>query len=189
MNWKFCWKIKLTFLGSTVIIEKSWGAPSITKDGVSVAKAVELPDKLQNIGAKLVQDVANNTNDRAGDGTTCATVLARAIVTEGMDRIQKGTTHKFSKIKSFLKVSKSFNHSLGANGTDVRRGIQKAVDIIVEELKNLSKPIETSEEIAQVATISANGDKEVGALISQAMDRVGRRGVITVKDGKVKFSF
>ena len=81
------------FLGSTVIIEKSWGAPSITKDGVSVAKAVELPDKLQNIGAKLVQDVANNTNDRAGDGTTCATVLARAIVTEGMDRIQKGTYH------------------------------------------------------------------------------------------------
>ena len=83
--------MKPSFLGSTVIIEKSWGAPSITKDGVSVAKAVELPDKLQNIGAKLVQDVANNTNDRAGDGTTCATVLARAIVTEGMDRIQKGT--------------------------------------------------------------------------------------------------
>ena len=88
---KILLKINLPFLGSTVIIEKSWGAPSITKDGVSVAKAVELPDKLQNIGAKLVQDVANNTNDRAGDGTTCATVLARAIVTEGMDRIQKGT--------------------------------------------------------------------------------------------------
>jgi len=149
--------------GSTVIIEKSWGSPHITKDGVSVAKAVELPDKLQNIGAKLVQDVANNTNDKAGDGTTCATVLARAIVTEGMDRIQKG-----------------------ANGTDVRRGIQKAVNIIVEELKNISKPIETSDEIAQVATISANGDEEIGAIISNAMDRVGRRGVITVKDGKVK---
>merc|ERR1711990_1351668 len=133
--------------GSTVIIEKSWGSPHITKDGVSVAKAVELPDKLQNIGAKLVQDVANNTNDKAGDGTTCATVLARAIVTEGMDRIQKG-----------------------ANGTDVRRGIQKAVNVIVEELKNISKPIETSDEI--------------GAIISNAMDRVGRRGVITVKDGK-----
>merc|ERR1711937_1043743 len=147
--------------GSTVIIEKSWGSPHITKDGVSVAKAVELPDKLQNIGAKLVQDVANNTNDKAGDGTTCATVLARAIVTEGMDRIQKG-----------------------ANGTDVRRGIQKAVNIIVEELKNISKPIETSDEIAQVATISANGDEEIGAIISNAMDRVGRRGVITVKDGK-----
>jgi len=126
-----------------------------------VAKAVELPDKLQNIGAKLVQDVANNTNDKAGDGTTCATVLARAIVTEGMDRIQKG-----------------------ANGTDVRRGIQKAVNVIVEELKNISKPIETSDEIAQVATISANGDEDIGAIISNAMDRVGRRGVITVKDGK-----
>merc|ERR1712106_578143 len=147
--------------GSTVIIEKSWGSPPITKDGVSVAKAIDLPDKLQNIGAKLVQDVASNTNDKAGDGTTCATVLARAIVTEGMDRIQKG-----------------------ANGTDVRRGIQKAVDIILIELAALSKPIATSEEIAQVATISANGDIEVGALISQAMDRVGRRGVITVKDGK-----
>merc|ERR1712156_1201788 len=147
--------------GSTVIIEKSWGSPHITKDGVSVAKAVELPDKLQNIGAKLVQDVANNTNDKAGDGTTCATVLARAIVTEGMDRIQKG-----------------------ANGTDVRRGIQKAVNIIVEELKNISKPIETSDEIAQVATISANGDEDIGSIISNAMDRVGRRGVITVKDGK-----
>merc|ERR1712212_1340371 len=147
--------------GSTVIIEKSWGSPHITKDGVSVAKAVELPDKLQNIGAKLVQDVANNTNDKAGDGTTCATVLARAIVTEGMDRIQKG-----------------------ANGTDVRRGIQKAVNVIVEELKSLSKPIETSDEIAQVATISANGDIDVGALIARAMERVGRRGVITVKDGK-----
>merc|ERR1712156_329222 len=147
--------------GSTVIIEKSWGSPHITKDGVSVAKAVELPDKLQNIGAKLVQDVASNTNDKAGDGTTCATVLARAIVTEGMDRIQKG-----------------------ANGTDVRRGIQKAVNIIVEELKNISKPIETSDEIAQVATISANGDEDIGSIISNAMDRVGRRGVITVKDGK-----
>merc|ERR1719197_1422658 len=102
-----------------------------SKDGVTVAKSIDLPDKLQNIGAKLVQDVSSNTNDKAGDGTTGATVLARAIVTEGMERIQKG-----------------------ANGTDVRRGIQKAVDIIIEELKNLSKPIATSEEIAQVATIS-----------------------------------
>ena len=148
--------------GSTVIIEKPWGAPQITKDGVTVAKSVELKDKLQNIGAKLVQDVAGNTNDKAGDGTTGATVLARAIVTEGMERIVKG-----------------------ANGTDVRRGIQKAVEIVVEELKNMSKPIETSEEIAQVATISSNGDTDVGKLISEAMDRVGRRGVITVKDGKV----
>lgn len=113
-----------------------------------------------------MQDVAGNTNDKAGDGTTGATVLARAIVTEGMGRIISG-----------------------ANGTDVRRGIQKAVAIVVEELKNISKPIETSEEIAQVATISANGDAEVGALIASAMDRVGRRGVITVKDGKVIYSW
>ena len=165
--------------GSTVIIEKSWGSPHITKDGVSVAKAVELPDKLQNIGAKLVQDVANNTNDKAGDGTTCATVLARAIVTEGMDRIQKGNEF-WRRIVYII-----YNNFLGANGTDVRRGIQKAVNVIVEELKNISKPIETSDEIAQVATISANGDEDIGAIISNAMDRVGRRGVITVKDGKV----
>lgn len=114
---------------------------------------------------QLVQDVSSNTNDKAGDGTTGATVLARAIVTEGMERIVKG-----------------------ANGTDVRRGIQKAVDVIVQELKGISKPIETSDEIAQVATISANGDTDVGALIAKAMDRVGRRGVITVKDGKVCFN-
>merc|ERR1712193_568957 len=136
--------------GSTVIIEKSWGAPQITKDGVTVAKSVDLPDKMENIGARLVQDVANNTNDKAGDGTTGATVLARAIIVEGMERIQKG-----------------------ANGTDVRRGIQKAVNVIVEELQSMSKPVETSEEISQVATISANGDTEVGDLIAKAMDRVG----------------
>jgi chaperonin GroEL len=147
--------------GSTVIIEKPWGAPQITKDGVTVAKSVDLPDKMENIGARLVQDVANNTNDKAGDGTTGATVLARAIIVEGMERIQKG-----------------------ANGTDVRRGIQKAVNIVIEQLQNMSKPVETSEEICQVATISANGDTEVGDLIAKAMDRVGRRGVITIKDGK-----
>ena len=112
-----------------------------------------------------MQDVASNTNDKAGDGTTGATVLARAIITEGMERISKG-----------------------ANGTDVRRGIQKAVQIVIEELKRISKPIETNKEIAQVATISANGDKEVGDLIAKAMDRVGRFGVVTVKDGKVKIS-
>ena len=132
------------------------------QDGVTVAKSVDLPDKMENIGARLVQDVANNTNDKAGDGTTGATVLARAIIVEGMERIQKG-----------------------ANGTDVRRGIQKAVNIVVDNLQEISKPVETSEEIAQVATISANGDTEVGDLIARAMDRVGRRGVITVKDGKV----
>jgi chaperonin GroEL len=129
---------------------------------VTVAKSVDLPDKMENIGARLVQDVANNTNDKAGDGTTGATVLARAIIVEGMERIQKG-----------------------ANGTDVRRGIQKAVNIVIEQLQNMSKPVETSEEICQVATISANGDTEVGELIAKAMDRVGRRGVITIKDGKV----
>jgi len=147
--------------GNTVIIEQSWGSPKITKDGVSVAKSIDLEDKTQNIGVKMVQDVANNTNENAGDGTTCATVLARAIVTEGMRKIENG-----------------------ANGTDVRRGIQKAVKIILKELDAMAIPVETTEEICQVATISANGDTSVGELISRAMEKVGARGVVTVKDGK-----
>ena len=147
--------------GRNVILEQSWGSPKITKDGVTVAKAIELKDKFQNIGAKLVQDVANNTNEEAGDGTTTATVLARAIAKEGFERISKG-----------------------ANPIEIRRGVMLAVDKVVVELKNLSKPVTTPEEIAQVATISANGDKAIGDLISSAMKRVGRDGVITVKDGK-----
>ncbi|KAL2302513.1 hypothetical protein Nmel_009942 [Mimus melanotis] len=147
--------------GRTVIIEQSWGSPKVTKDGVTVAKAIDLKDKYKNIGAKLVQDVANNTNEEAGDGTTTATVLARAIAKEGFEKISKG-----------------------ANPVEIRRGVMLAVDAIIAELKKLSKPVTTPEEIAQVATISANGDQEIGNIISDAMKKVGRKGVITVKDGK-----
>ncbi|CAH8510928.1 unnamed protein product [Schistosoma turkestanicum] len=147
--------------GRNVIIESSWKSPKITKDGVTVAKGIELKDKFQNIGAKLVQDVANNTNEEAGDGTTTATVLARAIAKEGFEKISKG-----------------------ANPIEFRRGVMAAVDAVVKELKSLSKPISTPEEIAQVATISANGDKAIGDLIATAMKKVGNDGTITVKDGK-----
>lgn len=147
--------------GRNVIIEQSWGSPKITKDGVTVAKGVELKDKFQNIGARLVQDVANNTNEEAGDGTTTATVLARSIAKEGFENLGKG-----------------------ANPVEIRKGIMLAVEKITETLKSLSRPVTTPEEVAQVATISANGDKSVGNLISDAMKRVGKEGVITVKDGK-----
>ena len=147
--------------GRNVIIEQSWGSPKITKDGVTVAKAVELKCKFQNIGAKLVQDVANNTNEKAGDGTTTATILARAIAKEGFQKI-----------------------SQGANPIEVRRGIMTAVETVVSELKRMSKPVTTPEEISQVATISANGDKAIGDIIGNAMKKVGKDGVITVKDGK-----
>merc|ERR1711992_116205 len=147
--------------GRNVIIESSWGSPKITKDGVTVAKSVELQDKFQNIGAKLVQDVANNTNEKAGGGTTTATVLARAIAKSGFDRV----TH-------------------GANPVEIRRGLMAAVETVDEHLTGMSKSVTTPDEILQVATISANGDTTVGQLISDAMKRVGREGVITVKDGK-----
>jgi chaperonin GroEL len=147
--------------GRNVIIEQSWGAPKITKDGVTVAKSIELKDRFQNIGAKLVQDVANNTNEEAGDGTTTATVLARAIAKEGFETISKG-----------------------ANPIEIRRGVMLAVEQVISDLKKMSKNVVTPEEIAQVATISANGDSKVGGLISDAMKKVGRDGVITVKDGK-----
>ncbi|CAK5007259.1 unnamed protein product [Meloidogyne enterolobii] len=145
--------------GRNVIIEQSWGSPKITKDGVTVAKAIDFKDKCQNMGAKL--DVANKTNEEAGDGTTCATVLARSIAKEGFDIISKG-----------------------ANPVEIRNGVMKAVEVILTELKNMSKTVTTPEEIAQVATISANGDKSIGQLISEAMKKVGNKGVITVKDGK-----
>ncbi|VDM95817.1 unnamed protein product, partial [Onchocerca ochengi] len=147
--------------GRNVVIEQSWGSPKITKDGVTVAKAIDFKDKYKNLGAKLVQDVANKTNEEAGDGTTCATVLARAIAKEGFENISKG-----------------------ANPVEVRRGVMKAVELLVAELKKMSKDVTTPEEIAQVATISANGDSSVGKLISEAMKTVGNKGVITVKDGK-----
>lgn len=147
--------------GRNVILEQSWGSPKITKDGVTVAKGIDLKCKFQNIGAKLVQDVANNTNEEAGDGTTTATVLARAIAKEGFEKISKG-----------------------ANPVEIRRGVMLAVDSVKAHLKDMSRAVTTPEEVAQVATISANGDHSIGNLISEAMKRVGKEGVITVKDGK-----
>lgn len=147
--------------GRNVILEQSWGSPKITKDGVTVAKGIELKCKFQNIGARLVQDVANNTNEEAGDGTTTATVLARSIAKEGFEQISKG-----------------------ANPVEIRRGVMLAVDAVKDNLKTMSRAVTSPEEIAQVATISANGDRAIGDLISEAMKRVGKDGVITVKDGK-----
>ncbi|XP_023940368.1 63 kDa chaperonin, mitochondrial-like [Bicyclus anynana] len=147
--------------GRNVILEQTFGPPKITKDGVTVAKGIELKDKFQNVGAKLVQNVANKTNEEAGDGTTTATILARAIAREGFDSISKG-----------------------ANPIEIRKGIMLAVATVTEQLKKISKPVRTSDEIEQVATISANGDNSIGKLIANAMNRVGRDGVVTVKDGK-----
>src|SRR3954453_12333451 len=147
--------------GRNALIEKSFGAPTITKDGVSVAKEIELKDKLQNMGAQLVKEVASSTNDEAGDGTTTATVLAQAIVREGFKYV-----------------------AAGMNPMDLKRGIDKAVTALVEELKKQSKPTTTSKEIAQVGSISANSDDTIGKIIADAMDKVGKEGVITVEDGK-----
>ncbi|KAJ1968571.1 chaperonin [Dispira parvispora] len=147
--------------GRNVLIEQAYGSPKITKDGVTVAKSITLENKFENLGAKLVQDVANKTNETAGDGTTTATVLTRAIFTEGVKNV-----------------------AAGCNPMDLRRGVQTAVDKVVTFLKEKARPITTSEEIAQVATISANGDRAVGELIAQAMEKVGKEGVITCKEGK-----
>ncbi|EJD50658.1 chaperonin GroL [Auricularia subglabra TFB-10046 SS5] len=147
--------------GRNVIIEQSFGGPKITKDGVTVAKAIQLKDKFENLGARLVQDVASKTNEIAGDGTTTATVLARAIYAEGVKNV-----------------------AAGCNPMDLRRGAQKAVDKVIAFLEQNKREITTSEEIAQVATISANGDTHVGQLIATAMEKVGKEGVITVKEGK-----
>lgn len=147
--------------GRTVIIGQSFGGPKITKDGVSVAKAITLKDPVENLGARLVQDVASKTNDTAGDGTTTATVLARAIYSEGVKNV-----------------------AAGCNPMDLRRGAQKAVEKVLEVLEANKRDITTSEEIAQVATISANGDKHIGNIIAQAMEKVGKEGVITVKEGR-----
>ncbi|KAK0500108.1 chaperonin GroL [Armillaria luteobubalina] len=147
--------------GRNVIIEQSFGGPKITKDGVTVAKAVTLKDKFENLGARLVQDVAQKTNEIAGDGTTTATVLARAIYAEGVKNV-----------------------AAGCNPMDLRRGSQAAVEKVVAFLGDKTKTITTSEEISQVATISANGDVHIGSLIAQAMEKVGKEGVITVKEGK-----
>ncbi len=147
--------------GRNVVLERSFGAPTVTKDGVSVAKEIELKDKLQNMGAQMVKEVASKTSDNAGDGTTTATVLAHAIAREGMKYV-----------------------AAGMNPMDLKRGIDKAVGALVEELKHISKPCTTSKEIAQVGTISANADEDVGKIIAEAMDKVGKEGVITVEDGK-----
>lgn len=147
--------------GRNVIIEQSFGGPKITKDGVTVAKSITLKDKFENLGARLVQDVANKTNEIAGDGTTTATVLARAIYSEGVKNV-----------------------AAGCNPMDLRRGSQAAVDEVIKFLDLNKREITTSKEIAQVATISANGDSHIGQLISTAMEKVGKEGVITVKEGK-----
>ncbi len=147
--------------GRNVVVDRAFGGPHITKDGVTVAKEIELKDKFENMGAQMVKEVASKTNDVAGDGTTTATVLAQSIVAEGMKYV-----------------------TAGMNPTDLKRGIDKAVAALVEELKNIAKPCDTSKEIAQVGSISANSDEQVGSIIAEAMEKVGKEGVITVEDGK-----
>jgi chaperonin GroEL len=154
-------KITLGPRGRNVVLERSWGAPTITKDGVSVAKEIELKDKFENMGAQMVKEVASKTSDVAGDGTTTATVLAQAIVREGMKYVASGM-----------------------NPMDLKRGIDHAVATVVEELKKISRPCTSSKEVAQIGSISANLDTEVGRIIADAMEKVGKEGVITVEDGK-----
>ncbi len=154
-------KVTLGPKGRNVVLEKSWGAPNITKDGVSVAKEIELEDKFENMGAQMVKEVASKTADVAGDGTTTATVLAQAIAKEGVKAV-----------------------AAGMNPMDLKRGIDKAVNAIVDELGKLSKDVKDKEEIAQVGTISANGDREIGDIIAEAMEKVGKEGVITVEEAK-----
>ena len=154
-------KITLGPKGRNVVLERSFGAPTITKDGVSVAKEIELKDRFENMGAQMVKEVASKTSDVAGDGTTTATVLAQSIIAEGMKYV-----------------------AAGMNPMDLKRGIDKAVIAVVEELKKISKPCTTSKEISQVGAISANADESIGKTIAEAMEKVGKEGVITVEDGK-----
>ena len=154
-------KVTLGPKGRNVVLERSFGAPTVTKDGVSVAKEIELKDKFENMGAQMLKEVASKTSDIAGDGTTTATVLAQSIVQEGMKFV-----------------------AAGMNPMDLKRGIDKAVAATVEELKRISKPCTTNKEIAQVGSISANADESIGKIIANAMDKVGKEGVITVEDGK-----
>src|SRR6185312_774096 len=153
-------KVTLGPKGRNVVLEKSFGAPVITKDGVSVAKEIELKDKFENMGAQMVKEVASQTSDEAGDGTTTATVLAQAMLIEGLKAV-----------------------AAGMNPMDLKRGIDKAVQTAVEALKKLSKPCTDSKAIAQVGTISANSDQAIGSIIAKAMEKVGKEGVITVEDG------
>jgi chaperonin GroEL len=154
-------KVTLGPKGRNVVLDKSFGAPRITKDGVTVAKEIELADKFENMGAQMVKEVASKTSDVAGDGTTTATVLAQAIVREGAKAV-----------------------AAGMNPMDLKRGIETAVTAVVEDIKKRTKKISTGEEVAQVGTISANGDREIGAMIAKAMDKVGKEGVITVEEAK-----
>src|ERR1700739_93254 len=146
--------------GRNAVIDKSFGAPTITKDGVSVAKEIELADKLENMGVQLVKEVASQTSDEAGDGTTTATVLAQAIIREGLKAV-----------------------SVGVNPMDLKRGIDKATAVAIEELRRLSKPCKDPKSIAQVGTISANADESIGKTIADAMEKVGKEGVITGEEG------
>jgi len=154
-------KVTLGPKGRNVIIDKKFGAPTVTKDGVSVAKEIELKDPIENMGAQLVKEVASKTADAAGDGTTTATVLAQSIYAHGIKNV-----------------------AAGANPMDLKRGIDKAVEAVVENLKKQSKKIKDSNEIAQVATISSNSDETIGKMIADAMDKVGKDGVITVEEAK-----
>nr|HPG71647.1 chaperonin GroEL [Syntrophales bacterium] len=154
-------KVTLGPKGRNVIIEKSFGSPVVTKDGVTVAKEIELEDKFENMGAQMVREVASRTSDVAGDGTTTATILAQAIYREGAKTV-----------------------AAGSNPMDIKRGIDKAVEAVVEELKKLSKPTKDQKEIAQVGTISANNDDSIGNIIAEAMGKVGKEGVITVEEAK-----
>src|SRR5437879_3513598 len=147
--------------GRNVVLEKSWGSPTVTKDGVSVAKEIQLEDKFENMGAQMVKEVASKTSDLAGDGTTTATVLSRAIFSEGLKLV-----------------------AAGHDPMSIKRGIDKAVEKVVDELKSMSKPTRDREEIAQVGTISANNDKTIGDILAEAMDKVGKEGVITVEEAK-----
>ena len=154
-------KITLGPKGRNVVMEKSFGAPRITKDGVTVAKEIELADKFENMGAQMIREVATKTSDQAGDGTTTATVLAHAIVREGVKAV-----------------------AAGLNPMDLKRGIDIAVATVVEDIKKRSKKVSTNDEIAQVGTVSANGDEEVGRMLAKAMQKVGNEGVITVEEAK-----
>src|SRR5262245_32328887 len=154
-------KVTLGPKGRNVVIEKSFGAPRSTKDGVAVAKEIELSDKFENLGAQMIREVASKTNDKAGDGTTTATVLAQAIVAEGLKSV-----------------------AAGMNPMDLKRGVDKAVAKVMEEIKSNSKKVSANSEIAQVGTISANGDTDVGEMIARAMEKVGNEGVITVEEAK-----
>src|SRR6201995_5985387 len=154
-------KVTLGHKGRNVVIDKSFGAPRITKDGVTVAKEIELSDKFENMGAQMVREVASKANDKAGDGTTTATVLAQAIAREGVKAV-----------------------AAGMNPMDLKRGIDSAVEAVVKDIEKRSKKVSTTDEIAQVGTISANNDHEIGKMIAEAMQKVGNEGVITVEEAK-----